>query len=338
MVTRDLLLDQGVIRRKLAGAQVASAPGGGVEKAWPLALARAARDRFDLMVEVGPVRAARLSLTELLDLPPDRAMIAVLEGPREGLGVLILSPEVLSALIEAQTLGAVSNQPLIARKPTRTDAAMVADFLDSALAGLEAALLTDEDLVWTDGYRYASFLDDPRPLGLVLEDAAFKVLQADCVLGGGARTGGLILALPAEGHGRRPQRNPKAPVAPPAASMVFSAALGEQVLSADCQLQAVLYRMTIPLSAVMGLEVDTVIPLPMAALERIELEGIDGRRVGQGRLGQHRGMRAVRVAEGATTADDMDLPMDLPMAMPSMGLAPPSGFGEEDMFRMTGTD
>lgn len=289
-------LDQGVIRRKLAGARAAAPPpAGGAERALPLAFARAARDRINLQLDMGRVLAGRMSLTELLELPPDRALIAVLEGPREALGVLILSPELLAGLIEAQTLGRVNAQPVPPRKPTRTDAAMVADLIDAALAGMEATLLADEDLVWTDGFRYASFLDDARPLGLLLEDAALKVLRAECSLDGGMRSGGLILALPAEGHGRRPQRAAKADVPEPAAALVFAAALAEQVMVSECSLQAVLHRMTIPLSAVMGLKEGELVPLPMAALDRIELLGMDGRRLGQGRLGQHRGMRAVRL-------------------------------------------
>ena len=286
-------MDQGVIRRKLAGAVAPAAVTGGAEKAWPLALARAARDDFSMVFEVSSVVAQRISLTEVLELPPERGLIAVLEGPREALGILLLSPEVLAALIEVQTLGKVSTQPVMARKATRTDAAMVAEFIDHCLIGLQESLLTDEDLVWTDGFRYASFLDEPRPLALLLEDTAYKVLKADCDLGA-ARQGRLILALPADGHGRRPHRHAKQ-LAEPAAEMVFSAALGEQVFDADCLLHAVLARVTLSLAAIVALKEGDVVPLPSATLDRIMLEGIDGQVAGLGRLGQNRGQRAVRM-------------------------------------------
>ncbi len=286
-------MDQGVIRRKLAGAVAPAAVTGGAEKAWPLALARAARDDFSMVFEVSSVVAQRISLTEVLELPPERGLIAVLEGPREALGILLLSPEVLAALIEVQTLGKVSTQPVMARKATRTDAAMVAEFIDHCLIGLQESLLTDEDLVWTDGFRYASFLDEPRPLALLLEDTAYKVLKADCDLGA-ARQGRLILALPADGHGRRPHRQAKQ-LAEPAAEMVFSAALGEQVFDADCLLHAVLARVTLSLAAIVALKEGDVVPLPSATLDRIMLEGIDGQVAGLGRLGQNRGQRAVRM-------------------------------------------
>lgn len=289
-------MDQGVIRRKLAGAQVAPEAGGGAEKAWPLALARAARGQLDLAVEAGPVRAERLSLTELLDLPPERALIALLEGPREALGVLVLSAEVLASLIEAQTLGRVLSQPVVARKPTRTDAAMVADLIDAALEELQQALLAEEDLVWTDGFRYSSVLDGARPLALMLEDAAFKVLRCECELGG-ARKGGLILALPAEGHGRRPHRAAPLPGPDPAQEEQFSAALAQEVMEAEAELIAVLGRVRLPLSGALALRVGDLLPLTGAALDGVELTGRDGRGLAQGKLGQQRGMRALRLTE-----------------------------------------
>ncbi|HEX9859345.1 MAG TPA: flagellar motor switch protein FliM, partial [Paracoccaceae bacterium] len=152
-----------MIRRKLAVAQRAEPPTGGAERQWPLALARAARDTMALVLEVPVLEATRRSLAELLDLAPERALVLVLEGPAEGLGVMMIAPPVLAALIEAQTMGRVQTGPALPRRATRTDAAMVAGFIDAALTGLEAALAAEEDLIWAGGFRYASFLDDPRP-------------------------------------------------------------------------------------------------------------------------------------------------------------------------------
>ncbi|WP_248633547.1 FliM/FliN family flagellar motor C-terminal domain-containing protein, partial [Cereibacter changlensis] len=60
-------------------------------------------------------------------------------------------------------------------------------------------------------------------------------------------------------------------------------------MAADCVLEGVLHRLSLPLAAVMALEPGSLVPLPMAALERIGLEGSDGRRLAEGRLGQNRG-------------------------------------------------
>lgn len=298
----------------------------GAERAWPLALARVARARLDLALDCGPVRADRFSLAELLDLPPDRGLIALLEGPRGGMGVLMLAPEVLAGLIEAQTLGRVRSQPLPPRRPTRTDAALVADLIDAALAALEEALLAEEDLVWTDGFRYASFLEEPRPLALLLEDAPYKVLRCSCDLGG-QRQGGVILALPAEGHGRRPHR--AAPVLAPdtEAAARFTAHLAAEVLESQVELMAVLGSLRLPLSAALALRPGEVLPLGAAALDGVQMIGQDGRPVASGKLGQQRGVRAVRLGDLAQRAAPRpalpDLPADtLPPEAPPVPASP----------------
>ncbi|MCE6962226.1 FliM/FliN family flagellar motor switch protein [Cereibacter sphaeroides] len=302
-----------MLRRKIeAKARPADPPPAGAERAWRLALARSGRDAFALAVEVSGLTSARRSLTELLEMPEARSLYAVLEGPGEALGLAALSPPVLSALIEVQTIGRVSAAPTAVRKPTRTDAAMVSGFLDRALADLDQQLEAEEDRVWAAGFRYASFLDDPRPLGLLLEDCTYRVLVAEVELALGAKTGPLLLALPADGRGERPAL-PDAEPAGTGAEPSFSAALSEQVLAADCRLDAVLERLTLPLGTLMGWQVGDVVELPKASLERIAFEGLDGRPVAEGRLGQHRGMRAVRlsgaVAAPAAGATVMPLPM-----------------------------
>jgi flagellar motor switch protein FliM len=123
-----------------------------------------------------------------------------------------------------QTMGRISPQPPVPRKPTRTDAAMVAGFVDSALQDLELSLASDADLIWAGGFRYASYLDDPRPLGLLLEDVPYRVLAAEVSLSRGAKAGQVLLALPAEGRGKRPSA-PRPPASGPVPTEAFAQAL-----------------------------------------------------------------------------------------------------------------
>ena len=302
---------QGIIRRKVAAARAESAEGGpGADRSWRLALARAARDHLKLALEVQTLVLDRRSLGEVTELPPERALIAVLEGPGVALGVIVLSPQIMAGFIEAQTTGRVKAADAPLRKPTRTDAAMVVALIDAALTGLEHALAEEADLVWAGGFRYASFLDDPRPLGLLLEDEVYKVLHAGVSLAGGLRCGEILLALPAEGRGVRPAGKPLDLAQDH--GPVFMQALAERVQGAQCRLEGVLARLTLPLAEVLTLVGGALLPLPQAALERISLEGLDGRRMAEGRLGQNRGMRAVRLNEGvagATTATQGPSPM-----------------------------
>lgn len=294
------MAEAGIIRKKIAAQRVERAEGGpGADRGWRVALARAVQDQLKLSLDVRGLSIERRSLAELAELVPERALIAILEGPSDGLGAIILSQPILTGLIEAQTIGRLRSAEVVPRKPTRTDAAMVAGVIDAALEGLEEQLADEADLVWAGGFRYASFLDDPRPLVLLLEDAPFKLMKAEVSLAGGMRVGPVLLAVPAEGRGRRPQ-------APEPTAMledhgpVFSALLADKIMGAQARVDAVLTKVTLSLAQVMRLETGMVLPLGDAGLDNIQLEGLDGRKVAMGKLGQNRGLRAVRLCDEAS--------------------------------------
>lgn len=295
-------MNQSGIRRKISLSRKNATPAEvkGAAKAWKLALARAARDSIGLELGMVDLRMNRRSLAEVLELPPDRALIVMLEGPKDALGLLVIAPEVLAGILEMQMVGRISANPPLTRRPTRTDAAMVSGLIDRALDGLESELLQSSDLIWTSGFRYASFLEDARPLGLLLEDITYQVLQAEVILAEPAKSGVFLLALPAQGKGRVPKAIETAPSR--AAEMVFEAALGEQVMEASADLVAVLARTKLPLEMVLNLKPGDPLPLGSAALDRIDIETLTGTRLVGGKLGQNRGMRAVRLAESAKPA------------------------------------
>jgi flagellar motor switch protein FliM len=304
MAADGAVAEPGVLRARVdrARSALAAVAGGTVEQAWDMALRRAAQETISLRLEVMSCRLRLLSLTELLEMPGVRSLIGVLDGPAEAMGVIVLSPEVLAGLVEVQTVGTVTAHPPMARKPTRTDAAMVAGFFDSALTELDMALAGQPEAVWAAGFRYASFLDDPRPLALMLEDAHWQVAEAEVSLAGGAKVGRILLALPAVGRGSNAAQDASRQAA---AAAKFNAELREQVGHATATLEAVLVRVQLDLSELMDLGVEDVLPLFGASLETVQLEAPDGRRVATARLGQARGMRALRIMrlDGAT-ADD----------------------------------
>lgn len=288
----------GVLRRKIEATKAALVDGvPGADRGWRLGLARAARDRLALPLDVTTLTLHKRSLAEVLELPPQHGLLAILQGPAETMGLVVLSPPILAGLIEVQTLGKVGKSPLVARKPTRTDAAMVAEYLDQALTELEDSLAQEADLVWAGGFRYASFLDDPRPLGLLLEDFDYRVMTAEVNLGP-ERQGSVLLILPADGKGVLPAPRAKVDLPDPAAGPAFSAALATQVEGVGCLLDAVISRVTLPLSRVMGMAVGDVFALPRARVDSVQLEAMDGRRLAEGQLGQNRGMRAIRLTMG----------------------------------------
>lgn len=291
-----------VIRRKIDRARPTQAEGApGADRGWRLALARAARDAMGLDLDFRSLTISRQSLAEILEQAPDLALIALLDGPRGGLGVIMLAPTVTASFIEKQTLGRLGPQTPPPRRASRIDAAMVAGVIDRALVGLDETLAEEADFSWAGGFRYASYLEDVRPLGLLLEEDAYRVLSAEVALGGDGRTGQVLLVLPAIGRGEAPAvpQNPVEAEAPH-----FTAALSAQVMQADCRLDAVIGRLTLSLKQVMTLQVGETLALPRAALDAVSLETIEGQRVARARLGQHRGMRALKLNEAMTTRDE----------------------------------
>jgi flagellar motor switch protein FliM len=268
----------------------AAPAGAALDRVWALALARAARDESGLALALREVQVSVLSLAEVLELPPEQALIAVLDeagGP--GLGLMLLCSETVAGVVEQLTTGQVLVGRAAPRRPTRTDVALVAPLIDAALAALEGGM-SDEG-GWALGYRYASTVADARSLGLLLEDVSYRVLRGRVDLAEGTRSGEVILALP-------DQR--RVVVAAPAApeERDFGADLAAQVAVTAVQMDAVLLRLTLPLGMVLALQPGQVIDLATADLGRIALEGGDGRPVAQGRLGRQGGMRAVRLTEG----------------------------------------
>ena len=326
-----------ILKRKVQSGQYAQGEGGpGADRAWRLAFARAARDMIGLPVDFASLSISRLSLTELLELPPDNALFLVLEGPGDGLGLLMFSPPLLQGLVETLTMGRCTQLPVPTRKPTRTDAAMIAPLADLAMAHLENALEEEGDLVWTSEFRYASFIEEVRALGLLLEDVPYRVLHARLSLSLGLREGELWLVLPANGQGRKPQPKVRQGVGL-GPKTAFTVDLAAQVGEAVCPLNAVLARQKLSLSQVVNLKPGMILTLADAALDGVRIEGGDGQLLVRGKLGQQRGMRAIRLAFDVDLSrsyrDDSRI-----KAEPEGPIPHPPPEAQEDAPRATGTD
>lgn len=287
---------QQILRRKIKVVRRDRETGScAVERAWRVGFSRALRDEAKVAAEFSAMSISRMSLAEVLDLPPERALILTLEGPEAGLGMVMLSAELLSAVTEILTLGQCKSLPGEPRKPTRTDAAMVAPVVDQALRNLEHALEEEPELEWTSGFHFASCLEDARPLGLLLEDIPYKVFRGQLKVADGKREGEILLVLPAEGKGRKPASLSESSIQT-ADLPTFQEKLAKEVEQAEVRMDAVVSRLTLPISEALALLPDMVLVLPSTSLDQISIEGMDGRKLASGKLGQHRGMRAIRLS------------------------------------------
>ena len=125
----------------------------------------------------------------------------MLEGPGEALGLIALDASALAAILEQQTTGTVAATAPPPRRPTRIDAAMCAPLINLLLEEFDLGLHDCARAGRTDlpprDFRYASFIEDPRPLGLVLEDGRYRTFRVALGLGTTARPGRMLMALPA---------------------------------------------------------------------------------------------------------------------------------------------
>ncbi len=280
-------------------------------RAFGHAVAKAAQDMFQLPLRVTEAADLRASLAELPERLADRALLAVMAGPGERLGLVAVSPEVLATLIEMQTTKRIGAAEVAPRRPTRTDAAMSMRFIDRMMEEIELLLAADPAIAWAGGFRYGSFLDDPRPLGLLFEDAAYRILHLTLALGtDGRRQGTLLFAVPAEGRGAMPRPAADAAGAggvgagPDPAG--WSARMEHAVMSAHVQVEAVLDRFSLPLADVMAFVPGMLVAIAPGALTRLRIEGHGRRLLATGRLGQCQGNLAFRLHHGPDGDGDGD--------------------------------
>ncbi|HHS94729.1 MAG TPA: hypothetical protein ENK63_05270, partial [Rhodobacterales bacterium] len=265
------------------------------------ALAWAAQDAAGLVAVAGDVAESRTTREPATEALPEFPLLALLIGPREQLGLMVLDPQSVAALIEFQTTGRVVPRPAPVRAPTRTDAVMCADFIDSVLEHLEVQVSEAELPVAPalTGYRYSMALPEPRAMEMTLEDLPYRQMSVSVDFGHGAKTGQITLLLP---------------YAPPDAkggtndATAFREALEAQVLDTEAQLNATLAHHEMTLSEITNLSPGVVIPLPHEALSAIRIEDLSGQTVAFARLGQAEGHRALRIQAEMTDSGAHDAP------------------------------
>lgn len=331
-----------LIGRKIAAAAPASDPARiACEKALHTAFARAAERQMHLPLRMPALDELHLSGAEITEILPESALLLMLHGPQEGLGLMALSPAALAALIEMMTLGRVADHPPPARRPTRTDAAMVSGFTDMVLAECDSLFAATDDWRWTGGFRQGGHLPDPRPLGLMLEEPAYLVFRMSLAFGlprgpeAEVRTGEVLLALPAADHGRQPLSRTVAAGRdgqdmPGEAE--WARGLERAILPAEAEVRAVLARVTLTLADVLRIEAGQSLALPGATLGTVRLEGADSGLICLGQLGQGQGRRALRLgpsadevpASGAAVGRGALLPATEPAGVAARDARPPA--------------
>lgn len=272
------------------------------------------------------VQWSEAALAELGELLPEGALVSVIEGPGDSLGIVGICPELLAAITEMQTAGRVSSRPAPPRRPTRTDGSICSDFINALLAelGADPSLLPGRDRI--RGYRYASHLDDLRALDLLLEDGGFHLLSVGLRAGeAGQRNGQLVIAWPVDPA--QPACESGNGAAPPE-DCTKATSLADAVLDAPFELRGILCRRRISLRELAALAPGDVVALPPDVLGAATLETALGQVLFRGKLGEMAGRHALRLlADGASVAGTAD-PATAP---PSAATAGPDALSLGDL-------
>lgn len=303
-----------VLRRRLVALGPDQAPPPppaprSAERVIAAAVSRAADRIHNLPLFFDRIESAHMTLAEIGEYLPEHALLSLVAGPAEAIGVVAISPGLLTSLIEMQAIGRVSSRSLAPRRPTVTDAAVCADFVDACLSELAAELASMPGHAAVAGYRYASFIGDPRPLDLLLEDVPYRRLQLTLRAGdAGQRDGSLSFILPLTQAETCPtERALPGPVAAacddtPDASRVAPATptgeacdLGAAVRASRVRLHGVLARRKLTLGQLRNLAPGQMLSLPRACLDNATLESSTGQVLARGKLGESAGCHALRL-------------------------------------------
>lgn len=279
------------------------------------ALHRAAHLGLGLPIDVLGAQSVQVGRTGVLSGVQPGDLIVALEQDSGQSGVMALSLDLLSALIEVQTLGAVSKSAAQPRALTSTDAAVAMPLIDGTLTGFETLLpRCDGDAM--PGFHFREWVPNETVLAAQLADAAYDLFDVQIGIGAGERLGRLVLALPV-----RPD--------PPLAQTEDTPENGScdtlkaEVLEAQVRLDTVLHRVEMPLHQVGALKPGDVLTLPARALSEVTLHAGPRRMVAKGMLGQISGKRAVCVSSRPEQRPTPSSPEQQAATMAEVDLADP---------------
>lgn len=256
-------------------------------KALRRALSKTADILWDLALVTQNVVAESLDQDGVIDSLVANDLLLLLDGPDGDIGLATVDRQVLTGVVEVQTILQVTQMPIEEdRTLTQTDAAMVAPLLDGTLMRMAESLSDSPIGAMLEGYRFGVMLEDARSASLLLDAPGYRAFRADVDLALGRRKGRLSFIVPE----RKPGRGADIAAtnsAPGPHADIFS--------RVPARLDAVLSRVTLPLSKAQALKPGDTLRLSPDALDRVEIHAAHGQLIAKGRMGQMNGHRAVRL-------------------------------------------
>lgn len=284
-----------VLQRKLAASDEDRGKGRSALRALRLALARTAKDLYDLPMAVIGAKQARIEHAAAKGFLADDRLLVLLDGAQGQAGAVSLDSACVTALTQQQTMGRVTGTMGEGRGFTSTDAALAEPLIEMLLSRSSALADSADDQRCLEGFRFGAIVEDVRSLMLVLDTKRYRVFELTIDIAEGAMQGAICLVLPDMPPGTDKDGDPR--LSGPRLDQGFG------VIRAD--LTASIGRLRVPLADLSAMKPGDVLPLTRERLEETQLISISGKTVAAGRLGQINGLRAVRLNQaGKTVAND----------------------------------
>lgn len=291
-----------ILRRKIKALNVLSEIGGRhAQKALRQAFARAAQDSMGLEVVATGCAETRLSVDDIIGGLAETHLLMLLKGPEAVHGLAVVDFQMVAAVVEYQTTGRVVPDAAVAREATRTDAMMISELLDAALAIFDAELAQMPDAPPASGFRTMVVLKDARAVSMALEEVPFRQFSLALDVGRGAKIGEIGLYFPHDPPRKENFRSQEI--------KDWQGQWQGHVMQLQAPIEAIIHRVSMSLEDVKALEVGSLIPVPAAQISAISLEGVDGRSVAIGKLGQVSGNRAIRISTRIGNEKPVEMPV-----------------------------
>lgn len=256
------------------------------ERALRFAVRRAAEHAHGWMIGVLGVGIEVVQFDELLPLLGKEHLYCGVE--RGGLvGLIALDAETRAALVEFQACGSLSPKEAEARAPTAVDFAFATPFLTALLTELGISSQGTELEGWTAGTNVGAWVQSLDHVDTRLLSAPYRIARITLDLGSGDRQGALVLAIAVPEE----KSTDKFAQAPDIGQKLVAA-----VLQTTTQIEAILHRTRTTSADLERYQVGDVIALGGASLDAVSVEiAQSGHKVGNARLGQTGGMKAIRI-------------------------------------------
>ncbi|MEP1535665.1 MAG: FliM/FliN family flagellar motor switch protein [Paracoccaceae bacterium] len=278
-------------RKAAAGREDHLARAMTIQKAVRVTAAKTAEDLLQLPLAALAISAEVFNNADLEERIKEDCLLLLLDGPHGQPGLAMLDGSLVGGLVQQQTMGRVLEASNAERQMTQTDAALTAPFVDELLTRIPKILELPDDIRLLSGYQFGVMAEELRAVKMALEALEYTSLKMTLDLFKGARQGELTLILPhvedSDLTGSDAEVDDDDNAMPPPD-------LTKSLMKLNAELSITLGTIRMPISQLQQLAPGQALALPPDTFPNVKIMGSNGRFLGEGKLGQVEGQRAVR--------------------------------------------